>query len=124
MSNFYEQVGGEAFFADLTSQFYAVVATDPILRPMYPDEDMKGAAQRLQWFLSQYWGGPTTYQENRGHPRLRMRQSQFTIGTAARDAWLRAMKTAVDGVEIKEDLKEQLWDYLELAADAMVNQPD
>jgi hemoglobin len=124
MSSFYEQVGGDAFFADLTSQFYAVVATDPILRPMYPDDDMKGAAQRLQWFLSQYWGGPTTYQENRGHPRLRMRHSQFTIGIAARDAWLRAMKTAVDGVEIKEDLKEQLWDYLELAADAMVNQPD
>ena len=124
MSSFYEQVGGEAFFADLTSQFYAVVATDPILRPMYPDDDMKGAAQRLQWFLSQYWGGPTTYQENRGHPRLRMRHSQFTIGIAARDAWLRAMKTAVDGVEIKEELKEQLWDYLELAADAMVNQPD
>ena len=124
MSSFYEQVGGDAFFADLTSQFYAVVATDPILRPMYPDDDMKGAAQRLQWFLSQYWGGPTTYQENRGHPRLRMRHSQFTIGIAARDAWLRAMKTAIDGVEIKEVLKEQLWDYLELAADAMVNQPD
>jgi hemoglobin len=124
MSSFYEQVGGDAFFADLTSQFYAVVATDPILRPMYPEDDMKGAAQRLQWFLSQYWGGPTTYQENRGHPRLRMRHSQFTIGIAARDAWLRAMKTAVDGVEIKEELKEQLWDYLELAADAMVNQPD
>jgi hemoglobin len=124
MNNFYEQVGGDAFFADLTSQFYAVVATDPILRPMYPEDDMKGAAQRLQWFLSQYWGGPTTYQENRGHPRLRMRHSQFTIGIAARDAWLRAMKTAVDGVEIKEELKEQLWDYLELAADAMVNQPD
>ena len=124
MSNFYEQVGGDAFFADLTSQFYAVVATEPILRPMYPEDDMKGAAQRLQWFLSQYWGGPTTYQENRGHPRLRMRHSQFTIGIAARDAWLRAMKTAVDGVEIKEELKEQLWDYLEMAADAMVNQPD
>jgi len=124
MSSFYEQVGGDAFFADLTSQFYAVVATDPILRPMYLEDDMKGAAQRLQWFLSQYWGGPTTYQENRGHPRLRMRHSQFTIGIAARDAWLRAMKTAVDGVEIKEVLKEQLWDYLELAAEAMVNQPD
>jgi hemoglobin len=124
MSSFYEQVGGDAFFADLTSQFYAVVATDPILRPMYPEDDMKGAAQRLQWFLSQYWGGPTTYQENRGHPRLRMRHGQFTIGIAARDAWLRAMKTAIDGVEIKEELKEQLWDYLELAADAMVNQPD
>ena len=124
MSSFYEQVGGDAFFADLTSQFYAIVATDPILRPMYPDEDMNGASQRLQWFLAQYWGGPTTYQENRGHPRLRMRHSQFSIDLAARDAWLRAMKTAVDGVEINEDLKEQLWDYLVLAADAMVNQPD
>jgi hemoglobin len=124
MSSFYEQVGGDAFFADLTSQFYAVVATDPILRPMYPDEDMKGAAQRLQWFLEQYWGGPTTYQENRGHPRLRMRHSQFSIDLAARDAWLNAMRTAVDGVEINEELKEQLWDYLEMAAGAMVNQPD
>ena len=124
MTTFYEEVGGEPFFNDFVSQFYARVATDPILRPMYPDDDMKGAAQRLQWFLSQYWGGPITYQENRGHPRLRMRHSQFTIGIAARDAWLRAMKTAVDGVEIKEELKEQLWDYLELAADAMVNQPD
>ena len=124
MSSFYEQVGGEAFFADLTSQFYAVVANDPILRPMYPPDDLKGAAQRLQWFLSQYWGGPTTYQENRGHPRLRMRHSQFSIDIAARDAWLRAMRTAVDGVEINEELKEQLWDYLEMAADAMVNQPD
>jgi hemoglobin len=124
MSSFYEQVGGEAFFADLTSQFYAVVATDPILRPMYPDEDMKGAAQRLHWFLAQYWGGPSTYQENRGHPRLRMRHSQFSIDLAARDAWLNAMRTAVNGVEIKDELKEQLWDYLEMAADAMVNQPD
>jgi hemoglobin len=83
MSSFFEKVGGDAFFADLTSQFYAVVATDPILRPMYPDEDMKGAAQRLQWFLAQYWGGPTTYQENRGHSRLRMRHSQFSIDTCS-----------------------------------------
>jgi hemoglobin len=124
MSTFYEQVGGEAFFANLTSQFYAVVATDPILRPMYPLDDLKGAAQRLQWFLSQYWGGPTTYQENRGHPRLRMRHNQFIIDSAARDAWLRAMQTAVNGVEINDELKEQLWSYLEMAADAMVNQPD
>ena len=123
-TNYYEEFGGEPFFADLVSQFYAHVATNEILRPMYPESDMKGAARRLQIFLEQYWGGPTTYQENRGHPRLRMRHSQFSIDTAARDAWLRAMRSAVDGVEINEDLKEQLWDYLELAADAMVNQPD
>ena len=79
-------MGGEAFFADLVSQFYARVATNPILRPMYPDEDMKGAALRLQWFLEQYWGGPTTYGDSRGHPRLRMRHAQFHIDTKARDA--------------------------------------
>jgi hemoglobin len=124
MSNFYEQVGGEKFFADLVSQFYAVVATDPILRPMYPEHDLQGAAQRLQWFLEQYWGGPDTYQENRGHPRLRMRHAQFPINTAARDAWLNAMRTAINGVEINEELKTQLWTYCEMAANSMVNQPD
>ena len=124
MSNFYEQVGGEKFFADLVSQFYAVVATDPILRPMYPEHDLQGAAQRLQWFLEQYWGGPDTYQENRGHPRLRMRHAQFAINTAARDAWLNAMRIAVDGVELDAALKDQLWGYCEMAANSMVNQPD
>ena len=69
-TNYYEEFGGEPFFADLVSQFYAHVATNEILRPMYPESDMKGAARRLQIFLEQYWGGPTTYQEERGHPRL------------------------------------------------------
>ena len=124
MSSFYEEIGGEAFFADLTAQFYAQVAVDPILRPMYPESDLKAAAKRLQWFLEQYWGGPTTYQENRGHPRLRMRHAQFHINLAAHDAWLSAMRTAVDGVEMKAEHKEQLWGYLEMAAAAMINQPD
>lgn len=124
MSTFYEQVGGEKFFADLVSQFYAVVATDPILRPMYPETDMKGAAQRLQWFLEQYWGGPSTYQENRGHPRLRMRHSEFEVTVAARDAWLNAMHTAVNGVEMDPALKGELWGYLEMAANSLVNQAD
>ena len=124
MSSFYEEIGGEAFFADLVSQFYAQVAVDPILRPMYPDTDLKAAATRLQWFLEQYWGGPTTYQENRGHPRLRMRHSEFHINLAAHDAWLKAMRAAVDGVEMKPEHKEQLWGYLEMAAAAMINQPD
>ena len=124
MSSFYEEIGGEAFFTDLVSQFYAQVAVDPILRPMYPETDLKAAALRLQWFLEQYWGGPTTYQENRGHPRLRMRHAEFHINLAAHDAWLKAMRTAVDGVEIKPELKAQLWSYLEMAAAAMVNQPD
>jgi hemoglobin len=124
VSTFYEKMGGEAFFADLVSQFYARVATNPILRPMYPDEDMKGAAQRLQWFLEQYWGGPTTYGDNRGHPRLRMRHAQFHIDTKARDAWLSCMAAAVDGIEMDPVMREELWSYLEMAANSMVNQPD
>lgn len=124
MSSFYEQVGGEKFFSDLVSQFYARVATDPILRPMYPDSDLKGAAERLQLFLEQYWGGPTTYQENRGHPRLRMRHAGFHINIAARDAWLNAMRQVIDGIEMDVALRAQLWGYLEMAANSMVNQPD
>ena len=124
MSTFYEKIGGEAFFADLVSQFYARVVTDPILRPMYPDEDMKGAALRLQWFLEQYWGGPTTYGDNRGHPRLRMRHAQFPIDSQARDAWLSCMAAAVDGMEMDPLVREELWSYLEMAANSMVNQPD
>ena len=124
MSSFYDEIGGEAFFADLTAQFYAQVAVDPILRPMYPDTDLKAAALRLQWFLEQYWGGPTTYQENRGHPRLRKRHAEFHINLVAHDAWLKAMRAAVNGVEMKPEHKEQLWGYLEMAAAAMINQPD
>ena len=124
MSSFYEQVGGEKFFSDLVSQFYAHVATDPILRPMYPDSDLKAAAERLQMFLEQYWGGPTTYQETRGHPRLRIRHAGFHINAAARDAWLNAMRVVVDGIEMDETLRGQLWSYFEMAAQSMVNQPD
>ncbi len=124
MSSFYEQVGGEKFFSDLVSQFYSHVATDPILRPMYPESDMKGAAERLKMFLEQYWGGPTTYQEVRGHPRLRMRHAEFHINKAAHDAWLDAMRQAVDGMDMDGALKDQLWSYIEMAADSMVNQPD
>ncbi len=124
MSSFYEQVGGEKFFSNLVSQFYAHVATDPILRPMYPDSDLKAAAHRLQLFLEQYWGGPTTYQENRGHPRLRMRHAGFHINAAARDAWLNAMQQVIDGIEMDVALRAQLWGYLEMAANSMVNQPD
>jgi len=124
MRSFYEQVGGKEFFADLVSQFYAHVATDPILRPMYPESDLKGAAERLQMFLEQYWGGPTTYQEQRGHPRLRMRHAGFHIDSAARDAWLNGMHVVVGGLEMDADLRAQLWSYLEMAANSMVNQPD
>jgi hemoglobin len=123
-TNYYELFGGEAFFSDLVSQFYAHVATNEILRPMYPDEDMAGAAHRLQTFLAQYWGGPNTYQEERGHPRLRMRHAGFHINPAAKDAWLDCMKLAVDGMDMDSESKAKLWRYLEGAALHMVNALD
>lgn len=120
-TNYYELFGGEPFFADLVSQFYARVATNEILRPMYPDEDMAGAAHRLQTFLAQYWGGPTTYQEERGHPRLRMRHAGFKIGPAAKQAWLDCMRAAVVGMEMDEATEAKLWRYLEGAAEHLLN---
>ena len=121
---FYERAGGERTFNDLVSHFYALVAVNPILRPMYPDNDLHGAGRRLQLFLEQYWGGPSTYSQERGHPRLRMRHAEFYIDSKARDAWLVCMKDAVNGLEISDDLKAELWNYMELAANSMVNQPD
>jgi len=118
---FYQRAGGEKTFNDLVSHFYALVAVNPILRPMYPDNDLHGAAQRLQMFLSQYWGGPTTYSDERGHPRLRMRHAPFHISIVEHDAWLLCMKAAVDGLELADDLRDELWQYLEAAAAAMIN---
>jgi hemoglobin len=124
MTTFYEEVGGEAFFRDLVSQFYALVATNEILRPMYPEKDMKGAAERLLMFMEQYWGGPTTYSEQRGHPRLRMRHAGFHIDIAARDAWLSCINQALSGMEVDDLHRAQLESYFEMAAHSMVNQPD
>ena len=122
MSTFYDEIGGEDFFVELVSGFYARVATDPILRPMYPESDMKGAAWRLQKFLEQYWGGPATYSEERGHPRLRMRHAEFAIDLAARDAWLACMMGAINDMEMQEIHRNQLVSYIEMAAHSMVNQ--
>ena len=98
-TNFYEAIGGHQTFENLVSHFYALVAIDPILRPLYPESDLHGAANRLMMFLEQYWGGPKIYQETRGHPRLRMRHAGFHIGPAEHDAWLRCMKSAVDEIQ-------------------------
>ena len=119
--NFYEAVGGEPTFHKLVDAFYAGVASDPVLRPLYPDTDLGPAAERLRMFLVQYWGGPTTYQQQRGHPRLRMRHAPFTIGPRERDAWLHHMRQAVDGLGLPADQQETLWTYLERAAFFMVN---
>jgi hemoglobin len=118
----YDQMGGRKTFENLVSHFYALVAIDPVLRPMYPDDDFKGAAERLLMFLEQYWGGPDTYSQARGHPRLRMRHAQFKIGEKERDVWLSHMKSAVDSLEIDNEMREQLWNYLVMAANSMVNQ--
>ena len=122
--NLYEALGGHQTFENLVSHFYALVTVDPILRPMYPDTDLGEAAERLMLFLEQYWGGPTTYQDTRGHPRLRMRHAGFHIGPKEQAAWLRCMKSAVDEIQATEELKAQLWSYMEFAAASMVNQAE
>lgn len=119
--NFYELVGGKATFKALADKFYEGVATDDVLRPMYPEEDLGPAAERLQLFLEQYWGGPTTYQEQRGHPRLRMRHMPFTIGPVARERWLMHMSNAVDSLNLAPLQRAELWAYLDRAATAMLN---
>lgn len=121
METFYDQVGGEETFRRIVARFYAEVAEDELLRPLYPEEDLGPAEERLRLFLMQYWGGPHTYSERRGHPRLRMRHAPFKIGPAERDAWLRCMRIAVDEEDLQPRHREQLWEYLEMAAQSMVN---
>jgi hemoglobin len=118
---FYELVGGEPTFRKLVDGFYAGVAADPVLRPLYPDADLAPAAERLRLFLVQYWGGPNTYSEQRGHPRLRMRHAPFRVGPTERDAWLRHMRAAVDALDLPPEQDRTLWEYLERAAFFMVN---
>ncbi|MGI5352444.1 globin [Streptomyces sp. CA-250714] len=118
---FYEQVGGEETFRRLVRRFYQGVAEDPLLRPMYPEEDLGPAEERLTLFLMQYWGGPRTYSDARGHPRLRMRHAPFKVNQAAHDAWLRHMRDAVDSLELPEHLEAQLWKYLVYAAGSLIN---
>ncbi|WP_042379212.1 globin [Streptacidiphilus melanogenes] len=120
---FYERVGGEPTFRRLVHRFYEGVAADPLLRPMYPEEDLGPAEERLALFLMQYWGGPRTYSEGRGHPRLRMRHAPFKVDRAAHDAWLRHMRDAVDALELDAEHEEELWGYLVYAAESMINTP-
>jgi hemoglobin len=117
----YEQFGGHEFFARLVADFYAGVASDPVLRPMYPESDLGPAADRLRMFLEQYWGGPTTYSDLRGHPRLRMRHAPYRVDADARDRWLGHMRAALDARQLPADLDAAMWKYLHSAAFAMVN---
>ena len=119
----YELAGGEDAFRRLVSRFYVRVAEDPVLRAVYPEEDLSAATERLTLFLIQYWGGPATYSERRGHPRLRMRHQPFPIGQRERDAWLRQMTAAVESMEFEPAVRKALLDYFETASTAMINQP-
>ena len=122
--SFYDAVGGAATFRTIVSRFYELVREDEVLRPLYPEDDLTGAEDRLRMFLEQYWGGPHTYSEKRGHPRLRMRHAPYRIGFLERDAWLRCMHTAVasvDSATLDDDHRRELLAYLDMAAQSMVN---
>ena len=121
--SFYDEIGGHATFVRLVDTFYRGVAEDDVLRPMYPEEDLGPAKERLTTFLEQYWGGPTTYSQERGHPRLRMRHAGFAIGQRERGAWLEAMRAAVASAGVEPAVEQRLLDYFEMAATHMVNTP-
>jgi hemoglobin len=116
----YERVGGLPFFVHLVEQFYAGVGADPVLRPVYP-EDLDPGKRALTLFLAQYWGGPTTYSDEKGHPRLRMRHAPFVIGPAERDRWFHHMSAAVRGARLDPAAERELLDYFDMASTAMVN---
>jgi hemoglobin len=121
---FYEAAGGHDTFVALVRRFYQGVASDPPLRALYPEDDLGSAEERLRMFLEQYWGGPNTYNEQRGHPRLRMRHAPFAVTPEMRDRWLTHMRVAVDSLDLTLDQRTELWTYLERAAHFMVNTVD
>ena len=124
--SFYDAVGGNAFFAQLVDGFYEGIETDEVLRPMYPAGDLSDARRHLQLFLEQYWGGPNTYQLERGHPRLRMRHVDFPVNADARDRWIMHMRNSLSKIDMSEnerenELRDQLWTYLVTAAHSLMN---
>lgn len=122
-TSFYELVGGHDTFVRLVRGFYDGVAGDPVLRALYPEEDLGPAQVRLRMFLEQYWGGPRDYSEERGHPRLRMRHAPFAITEHHRDLWLSHMRNALDKRQLPPELDDRMWEYLVMAAQSMINQP-
>jgi hemoglobin len=123
VASMHDRVGGDAWFVALVDRFYATVGSDPLLRPLYPD-DLTDSKAHMAGFLIQYWGGPTSYSDQRGHPRLRMRHAPFVIGPAERDAWYDAMAGAVRGGGLGADDEAAFLAYFEMAATAMINHPD
>ena len=123
-TTFYEEIGGRATIETIVRVFYAGVATDPLLRPMYPEEDLGPATERFTLFLEQYWGGPTAYSEQRGHPRLRMRHAPFEVTPQSRDRWLVHFRAGLDAVDLTPEQDAQFWTYVQRAAEFMINRPD
>ncbi|NYG58311.1 hemoglobin [Nocardioides daedukensis] len=121
---FYDEIGGFETIRRIVDTFYQGVATDPLLRPMYPEEDLGPAAERFTLFLVQYWGGPTTYSDTRGHPRLRMRHAPFEVTPAAAQRWLVHFRAGLDEVALSEEQDARFWDYVTHAAQFMVNTPE
>lgn len=119
----FDAVGGEEFFVKLVDGFYQGIETDEVLRPMYVDQDLTESRRHLTLFLQQYWGGPSTYQAERGHPRLRMRHMPFVIDDDARDRWIYHMHASLSQIEMDDELHDQLWEYLVAAAHSLVNTP-
>jgi hemoglobin len=118
---FYDAVGGHDTFVRIVERFYEGVAQDPELRALYPEQDLSGAVHRLTMFLEQYWGGPTTYSDQRGHPRLGMRHAPFAVTPDARDRWLTHMRVAVRESGMTPEQQHQMWEYVERAAHFLVN---
>jgi hemoglobin len=118
---FYDEIGGYPTIAKIVDRFYEGVATDEVLRPLYPEEDLGPAAERFTLFLVQYWGGPTTYSDNRGHPRLRMRHAPFAVTPLARDHWLKHFRAGLDEANLTPEQDAKFWDYVTHAAQFMVN---
>lgn len=120
-SELFIQMGGEQTFNRIAEVFYQQVANDPLLSDMYPEQDLAPAQERLRLFLIQYWGGPDTYQQQRGHPRLRMRHAAFKVNPEARSNWLQHMEVALAATDLSQMHREMIWDYFERAATSMVN---
>jgi len=121
---FYDEIGGEATIRAIVHRFYEGVRDDEVLRPMYPEQDLAPAEDRFALFLMQYWGGPTTYSDTRGHPRLRMRHAPFAVNPEARDHWLMHFRAALDEADLTEEQRQTFWDYVTHAAQFMVNTLD
>jgi hemoglobin len=121
VSTFYEEIGGMETIRAVVHRFYEGVAGDELLRPLYPEEDLGPAEERLTLFMAQYWGGPTTYSENRGHPRLRMRHAPFAVTPQAKERWLIHFRSGLDEARLSPEHAARFWEYVVYAAESMVN---